>query len=160
MYTRAHQVLGAVLGLGLMVTGLGSFAAAGTRGQESGERPTYQPAVVIQLAVSDLDRSVAFYTETLGLELDVRVEALRWAKVKTAIPGLMIGLSETDVVSGSGTASVNLAVGDADRARVQLEAAGVQFHGETIDIPGVVRLADFDDPDGNRLRIAGPSSQR
>lgn len=36
-----------------------------------------------------------------------------------------------------------------------LEVAGVVFQGETLVIPGKVKLAGFTDPDGNRLRLAG-----
>jgi predicted enzyme related to lactoylglutathione lyase len=58
---------------------------------------------------------------------------------------------------------VNLAVRDLDAMRLRLETAGVKFLGPTKDIPGVVRLADFLDPDGNLIRLAGhagtPSAQ-
>lgn len=115
-----------------------------------------QPVVLIQLAVSDLDRAVAFYSEVLELELESRTAAMQWAKFKTGIPGLSIGLGAGGDVEGSGTVSVNLGVGDIDRARALLESRGVTFDGPTTSIPGVVRLADFRDPDGNRLRLAGP----
>ncbi len=36
-----------------------------------------------------------------------------------------------------------------------LESRDVVFDGPTIEVPGVVRLADFKDPDGNRIRLAG-----
>ena len=38
------------------------------------------------------------------------------------------------------------------KAREQLEAAGVEFHGETLDT-GVCHMAFFSDPDGNALML-------
>ena len=37
------------------------------------------------------------------------------------------------------------------QARRQLESKGVKFDGETIEIPEMVTLATFFDPDGNSL---------
>jgi predicted enzyme related to lactoylglutathione lyase len=58
-------------------------------------------------------------------------------------------------VEGSGTTSLNISVRDIEAARSALEGRGVEFTGPIIDIPGVVRLADFRDPDGNKIRLAG-----
>lgn len=41
-------------------------------------------------------------------------------------------------------------------ARALLEKRGVAFSGETRVVPGKVALAEFADPDGNVLRVAGP----
>ena len=55
-----------------------------------------------------------------------------------------------------GTLTLNLGVrGDVDDARRTLEARGIVFKGPTVVIPGKVRLAEFSDPDGYRLRLAG-----
>ena len=51
--------------------------------------------------------------------------------------------------------SMNFGVKDIEKARATLESRGVEFSGPTITIPGVVMLADFEDPDGNRIRLAG-----
>jgi len=116
---------------------------------------SYQPSVLVQFAVSDLDRSVEFYRDVVGLEFELRIEELRWVRFKTAIPGLTLGIGEAPVVEGSGTTSLNLGVSDLDGLRARLEAKGVEFLGPTKEIPGVVRLADFLDPDGNKIRLAG-----
>jgi hypothetical protein len=47
---------------------------------------------------------------------------------------------------------VLLHVDDVDAARSELEARGVQFEGDTFDT-GVCHMADFNDPDGNRLTL-------
>jgi predicted enzyme related to lactoylglutathione lyase len=51
---------------------------------------------------------------------------------------------------------INLGVANVAAARELLESRGVKFTKPTQVIPGKVALADFTDPDGNRLRLAGP----
>ena len=47
---------------------------------------------------------------------------------------------------------IALRVADVAAARRTLEAAGVEFHGETLD-SGVCHIANFADPDGNALQL-------
>ena len=115
----------------------------------------FQPAILIQFAVSDLDRSVEFYRDVVGLEMESRIDALKWVRFKTPIAGVTLGIGESEDVKGSGTTSINLGVSDVDAMRARLESLGVEFLGPTQHIPGVVRLADFLDPDGNKIRLAG-----
>lgn len=114
----------------------------------------YVGTLLVQLRVSDLERSVAFYRDILGLKLKERNDALKWVKFYTGIEGVSIGIGEGPDVQGSGTTSINLGVASVDRARSWLESKGVTFTGETITISGVVKLADLTDPDGNHIRLA------
>ncbi|HXV75029.1 MAG TPA: VOC family protein [Candidatus Polarisedimenticolaceae bacterium] len=114
----------------------------------------WKGTLLVQLAVKDLDRSLAFYTEVLGWELISRNDELHWAKLRPIGCDAVVGVGESPRIEGSGTASLNFGVIDVDAARAVLESRGVVFSGETRTIPGVVRLADFADPDGNRFRLA------
>jgi predicted enzyme related to lactoylglutathione lyase len=118
--------------------------------------PRYRPTLLVQLGVKDLDRAIRFYTETLGFELTERRDDLRFAHVSTNVPGLEIGLSEQAEPRGSGSLLLNIGVADVAAARRALERRGVAFARPTVVIPGKVALAEFSDPDGNRLRFAGP----
>ena len=46
-----------------------------------------------------------------------------------------------------------LRVDDIERERKRLESSGVKFEGKTEEIPGMVKLAIFRDPSGNRLQL-------
>jgi predicted enzyme related to lactoylglutathione lyase len=72
------------------------------------------------------------------------------------VPGVQIGLSEVASPQPKGII-LNFEVTNTDAGRRALEAAGVVFQGETEVIPGKVKLAGFLDPDGHRLRLAGPA---
>ena len=67
---------------------------------------------------------------------------------------MKIGLGEGEDAKGSGTTSLNIGVKNVDAARTTLEQRGVKFLRDTITIEGKVKLADFLDLDGNKIRLA------
>ncbi|MDA4114572.1 MAG: VOC family protein [Thaumarchaeota archaeon] len=107
----------------------------------------------VTVLVSDLARSVGFYTETLGLELKVRYGE-NYAEV--AVEGLTVALHPPvkDGAShgGSQSLSVGFAVPDLRAAVEELKEKGVSFSRIAED--GFVKLAFFSDPDGNPLYLA------
>jgi catechol 2,3-dioxygenase-like lactoylglutathione lyase family enzyme len=117
---------------------------------------TYRPTVTVQLGVADLDASIRFYTEALGFRVTERRDDLRFAHVATNVPGLELGLSAGAPVTPTASFVVNIGVADVAAARAALERKGVVFRRPTQVIPGKVALAEFADPDGHRLRFAGP----
>jgi predicted enzyme related to lactoylglutathione lyase len=117
---------------------------------------SYRPSVVVQVGVSNLDRSIQFYERVLDMKVDERRDDLKFAHILTSVTGLEIGLSESPTPAGTGSAVINLGVADVAAARTLLESRGVKFTGPTQVIPGKVALAGFSDPDGNKLRLAGP----
>ncbi len=108
---------------------------------------------IVTVMVSDLPRSVRFYTETLGLALGIHVPG--WAEVKTP-EGFTIGLhpqgEHTAEAGARGAISVGLGVDSVDDAMATLRDRGVSFRGEPIVSPPV-KLAFFGDPDGNDLYL-------
>lgn len=94
-------------------------------------------------------RSLAFYTETLGLKPDPREKSEVWAG------DLCLSIWEPEqmgmefVPNNNGPA---FHVDDIDSARKTLEEKGVEFKGDTLDT-GVCHMAMFNDPDGNELII-------
>jgi predicted enzyme related to lactoylglutathione lyase len=77
-----------------------------------------------------------------------------WAEVLTNVPGFNIGVGQGPDAGQHGGAILSFVVEDIAAARRQLEAKGVAFDGDIMDTPGVVRLTDFHDPDGNRYMLA------
>jgi len=131
-----------------------SIAAAQTEG------PHYRPSVVLQIGVSNLEKSIAFYEQVMGFKTVERRDDLQFAHVETNVPGLQLGLSVGSALKGTGAAIVNFSVVDVASARKALESRGVVFKGATQIIPGKVALAAFTDPDGNLLRLAGPPPKK
>jgi predicted enzyme related to lactoylglutathione lyase len=116
----------------------------------------WEPSLLIQLQVADLDRSIRFYEGTLGFKVTERRDDLQFAHVDCGLAGLQLGLSAGGTKPPlAGSVVLNFGVtGDIEAVRKQLEEKGVVFLGPTMVIPGKVRLAEFKDPDGYRLRLA------
>lgn len=106
--------------------------------------------------VSDLDRAVKFYTDTLGLKLQFQAGP-HFAQIDAG-RGMALGLHPTGPQSPKagqrGSISVGLAVTDPlDQVVSKLRAKGVVFRGPIVD-DKQVRLAFFGDPDGNDLYLS------
>ena len=71
-----------------------------------------------------------------------------WSRIRAS--------TKSPIPRGTGGLVLNISVADVATARKVLEGRGVVFDGPTVVIPGKVSLAGFKDPDGNRLRLAGP----
>ena len=109
----------------------------------------YQARAVVQVQVSDFKRSVAWFKEMLGFEEEYVMEEMGWGELRTDVPGFTIGVSVNPEAQASGAVTVVLSVDDIAAARGWLESKGVKFDGPTDEIPGMVRLATFRDPDNN-----------
>lgn len=110
---------------------------------------------VATIYITDMDRAVTFYTETLGLKLVHRVENY-WAQVHAG-KGLMIGLHpKSDSQQNPGTPGatvVGLEVSEPIESVIEtLKGRGAQFTGD-LDIDDPVKIMNFTDPDGNQLYL-------
>ncbi|HLL30860.1 MAG TPA: VOC family protein [Allosphingosinicella sp.] len=105
------------------------------------------------MGVSDLDRSIAWYRDTLGFELLYRLEDNAWCELKTGVERVNLGLSQVEEAGGKGGATLTFGVQDIEAARAELDSRGVRQDGPIRDIPGLVRLLTFYDPDDNALML-------
>jgi catechol 2,3-dioxygenase-like lactoylglutathione lyase family enzyme len=104
--------------------------------------------------VTDMDRSVRFYTEALGLRLTERY-GNHWAQVEAG--RLTIGLhpaSARNPAGRDGSITLGLTLsGRIEDAVSSLEQKGVKFRGPVAVDPNVGKFAYFEDPDGNVLYL-------
>jgi predicted enzyme related to lactoylglutathione lyase len=101
--------------------------------------------------VTDFPRAAEFYGGTLGLEQSKAYERIPGGEFETG--NLTLQILDAAAIGREFTPStspVALRVADVEAARAELEAAGVEFLGETMD-SGVCLQAPFKDPDGNVL---------
>ncbi len=105
----------------------------------------------VTIFVKDYPAAVEFYGETLGLEHTVDYGRIPAGEFETG--NLTLQVMDAASIGREFEPSkhpIALHVDDVEASRGQLEAAGVGFHGETID-SGVCHMAMFNDPDGNAL---------
>lgn len=124
----------------------------------------------VNITVNDVDESVAFYRDALGLEVrnDVASGGYRWVTLGSAAqPGLEIVLSEPHAgrSKADGDALQELLVkgalptlvfrsDDLDRIFETVRASGAEVLQEPTDQPWGPRDCAFRDPSGNTVRIS------
>ncbi|MEM8695799.1 MAG: VOC family protein [Pseudomonadota bacterium] len=105
------------------------------------------------LGVSDLDRSIDWYVEMLGFTLLYRVDEIGWCELSTAVDNVAMGLSQVESVSIGGGVTPTFGTRDIEAAKADLDSKDVEQDGPIQDVPGLVRLLTFYDPDGNPLML-------
>ncbi|HZG52282.1 MAG TPA: VOC family protein [Pyrinomonadaceae bacterium] len=129
---------------------------------ESGQPVAAEPTDAIRggnasVYISDMDRSVTFYTEALGLPLRTRIGG-EWAEIDAG-DGLIIGLHparppETPMPGTAGAINIELRVTKPlEEVVADLKGRGVTFNGPIVNYENV-RLVSLSDPDGNALLLA------
>lgn len=109
----------------------------------------YDGGLTCSIQVLDLNKAMKWYEEKLGFTKLYQIDDMGWAEMSTEIKGVNIGLSQVEKITGTGNCKLTFGVKDIDKTRALLEKQGVRFTGETITIPGMVKLATFEDPDKN-----------
>ncbi len=105
----------------------------------------------VSVLTQDIPRAKRFYGEILGLELETEGDSdmeFRCGQVTLDV----FDPSSIGQPFAPSPAGIALRVADVDAARVQVEAKGVQFDGDTI-VTDVCKQAWFKDPDGNALML-------
>lgn len=103
----------------------------------------------LNLMISDMDRSIAFYCEVLGMKLINRY-GNHYAEVQA--PDLLIGLHpKSDQTHYGNNISIGIGVKAFDETMAELQKQGIQCRLEN---DGWIRLAYFEDPDNNLLFLA------
>ena len=113
----------------------------------------FDGGLTCSLQCTDLDASIAWYTDKLGFNHLYTVNEIGWAEMSTCVDRVNLGLSLVEAPDVQGGATPTFGVLSVDTARNKLEAGGVRFDGDTLEFPGMVRLATFFDPDGNKLML-------
>lgn len=108
----------------------------------------------VSIPTTDLERSVAFYGDTLELERSAYMPERNFAEFENGTVTFNI-LDPVKMGIGEFQRNANpvaLHVEDVAAAREALEAKGLAFFGDTFDT-GVCHMAFFADPDGNALML-------
>ena len=113
----------------------------------------------VSVPVRDLEKSTAWYRDTLGLE---QVGTGGWPEFQL---GENVSLYLIDLkhvgreFREPHAAYIALRVPDVEETRRELEGRGIEFEGDIFDT-GVCHMAFFHDPDGNSLMLHRRYAQR
>lgn len=118
---------------------------------------------VVPLVVSDVERSLTFYKDKVGFNLDHDIEPGNGMRIIQFTPPSSAcsivfgtGMGDSGVPAGS-TKNLHLVVDDIVAARTLLVGRGIEI-GKVNDMGGV-KYAYFADPDGNSWALQEISSK-
>jgi CreA protein len=114
----------------------------------------YNGTITLASSVTDVGRSIEWFKNMLGFDEIFHAPEAGWAEVTTPDKNVSIGLGQTEEVDGKGGTTPVFGVKDVAAAKADLENKNVSFDGDIIEIPGLVKLATFFDPDGNTYMLA------
>lgn len=120
----------------------------------------FQKPNLASLNVTDWQRAKKFYGETLGLpvawELNDDAGWIQYGDPNGAQLALNLWRGPDPFPTGGGGATIIFSVDDAYKTIEELRRRGVRCE-DVQAIPEMVTYANFFDPDGNRLQVAGPA---
>ncbi len=126
----------------------------------------------VVLIVADLDRSISFYTELLGLTLQHRTDTYAQIEAGTTRLGLYtrqameqtlgvaLGLAPGAACDAVPAFELGFKVADVDAAHSELVAAGASSAAPPTTRPWGQRTAYLRDPDGNLIELAQDVERR
>jgi|SRR5579871_1773275 len=110
---------------------------------------------LVLLGVADLEKSVGFYRDKLGLKVTAQFEGFAFLETSGVTLGLSHGLAQA-TSRGAGATEVVFAVDHVRAAYQALRDVGVEFSIEPRVVSPPNFAANFNDPDGHALSIFGP----
>ncbi|MBD3302592.1 MAG: VOC family protein [Candidatus Eisenbacteria bacterium] len=113
----------------------------------------YKGDVTLAIQASDVKAAIRWYEERLGFKLLYHLEGMGWCELSTPVEGVSLGIGQAEKPRTGAGPVPTWGVQDIAAARKKLEDAGVRFDGETQEIPEMVKLATFYDPDGNAYML-------
>ena len=135
----------------LLFAALAGLLVCGVGGAQAPAHPGWAGTLTCAIPVRNMKSARAWYRDKLGFEAAGEPDE-KWALLKTAVPSLRLALYPVKEARKGG-AWLTFGVKDLDGARKKLEGKQVKFVGNTVVVPGMVKLATFEDPDGNKLKL-------
>ena len=108
------------------------------------------------VTVSSLEETKHLFVDLLGLEVKEYDERFNWMELEGEEGG-RVGFGQPmgdDGMKAGTNAIVSISVDNLEETKAFLESNGIQFLGDTVEIPDEVKLALFADKDGNQYFLA------
>lgn len=108
------------------------------------------------IVVKDIKAAVRYYTEVVGLELSEFNEEFGWAELRGKDGGALLGIAQEsshEPVKAGQNAVVTFTVDHLESVKEKMIQEGANPEGDTIEVPGHVKMQTFIDPHGNRFQI-------
>ncbi|MEX0961832.1 MAG: VOC family protein [Simkaniaceae bacterium] len=107
------------------------------------------------IQVKDIEKSKDFFLNTLGLSLHEEQKEFGWVELggeKGGLLGLASIKNDQELEFGK-NAIITITVDDLNSIKEKLIEFGIEFIGEIHEIPGLLKMALFEDPSHNRFQL-------
>ena len=111
------------------------------------------------VTVKDFNAAIDFFTNTLGLTLNMSSPEHNWAELSSP-SGAHIGICQEDTsteshspIKAGGNAVICFTVADIEETKTELVEKGVELVGDIQEVPGHVKLLLIRDNSGNFYHI-------
>jgi catechol 2,3-dioxygenase-like lactoylglutathione lyase family enzyme len=120
------------------------------------EPPPQLRVSMISLGVTDMNRSIRFYTETLGLPVTSKSADVTLIRAGEITVALNVPLARSAASAIVGAVEIIFTVGSVAASYSLLATRGCNFIAQPHQITADMWAATFTDPDGHKLTILGP----
>lgn len=156
----SHRKIVLALGMALSLSGAADLVRAAPPAGNEGPPPvTAVSMMASSLICSDLDRSIAFYTNGLGMTSRGRIDMPTGTEAPLMFPGggayIILFKPKTDGTAATrGSSRLILAVPDIKALEAKLAAAGYHLSAPIAEQAKYhVAVGQLEDPDGNHLEL-------
>jgi len=112
----------------------------------------YKQFDLVWFPVVDYGRAKSFYKDDLGFELVLEDRESNWAEFQIS-PGAKMAIHAVKVTNANPIGALVLDVEDLGKSELWLRGKGIKVFDKE-EIPGLVKLASFTDPDGNVIQLS------
>ncbi|NQV14158.1 hypothetical protein HQ531_01775 [bacterium] len=112
----------------------------------------YKQFDLVWIPVVDYERARSFYLDDLEFELVLEDQSTRWAEFQIS-PGAKMAIHGTKATNANPIGALVLEVDNLDKSELWLQGKGIKLFNKE-EIPGLVKLASFMDPDGNVIQLS------
>ncbi len=112
----------------------------------------YKQFDLVWVPVVDFERAKSFYKDDLELELILEDQDSSWAEFQIS-PGAKMAIHAVKATNANPIGALVLDVENIEKAELWLRGKGIKLSDKE-EIPGLVKLASFSDPDGNVIQLS------
>ena len=112
----------------------------------------YKQCDLVWVPVVDYERAKSFYQDDLEFELVLEDKTANWAEFQIS-PGAKVAIHAVKVTNANPVGALVLEVESLEKAELWLRGKGIKIFDKE-EIPGLVKLASFTDPDGNLIQLS------
>lgn len=111
------------------------------------------------IVTGDFATSKKFFTQILDMKLTTDAPEFGWMELQGNEGGMYLGVGQYQPNNAhcpdkpGSNVVLTMTVDDIVKSKKELEAKGVKFVDDIVEVPGHIKMVSFVDPDGNKFQL-------